>query len=61
MKSFKSFLHSISLLLLWVVVLLLVAVCKFVSDVLAIVRIILDALDRAPRYMSEHLQKLLDV
>lgn len=61
MKSFKSFLHSISRLVLWVVVLLIVAVCKFVSDVLAIVRIILDALDRAPRYMSEHLQKLLDV
>ena len=58
---FKSFLHSFSRLVLWVVVLLLVAACRFISDMLAIVRIIVNALDRAPRYAAEQLMKRLDV
>lgn len=61
MKQLKNALHSISRLVLWVVVLLLVAACRFISDMLAIVRIIINALDRAPRYAVVHLMKRLEV
>lgn len=61
MKQLKNVLQSFSRLVLWVVVLLLVAACRFISDMLAIVRIIINALDRAPRYAAEQLMKRLDV
>lgn len=61
MKQLKNALQSFSRLVLWVVVLLLVAACRFISDMLAIVRIIINALDRAPRYAAEQLMKRLEV
>lgn len=60
MKKIKELILGIPQLILWVLVLLIVASCKFASDILSIGRIIIDALDCMPRHIKEHLLKELE-